>query len=132
MRLGIRLARTLLLLAMLLSVGLQWVVVQSAGWASMMVTYSHEYGYFSALEMTFDGAHPCALCKVAEKAAQDEDADGKPSDEQKLKLKKLELAQDLPVLLPPPTAQNVSYANFAQRAVTLTLELDDPPPRQSV
>ena len=61
-----RLAHWLLVLALSFSIGLQWAVVQSAAWVGMVITYSQSETLGEALTKTFDGKHPCSLCKVAQ------------------------------------------------------------------
>ncbi len=56
-----------LVVALCFSVGLHWGVVQTAAWVGMVVTYSGGAGFFEAVEKTFDGNHPCKICKVVEK-----------------------------------------------------------------
>ena len=62
-----RFARWLLVLALSLSIGLQWAVVQGAAWVGMIVSYSQEVTIAQSLAMTFDGRHPCKLCKAAQR-----------------------------------------------------------------
>jgi hypothetical protein len=62
-----RFALWLLVLALSLSIGLQWAVVQGAAWVSMIVSYSQEATISESLTMTFDGNHPCKLCEAAQR-----------------------------------------------------------------
>ncbi len=61
-----RLAHWLLVLALSFSIGLQWAVMQSAAWVGMVISYSQEGTLSEALTKTFDGEHPCALCKAVQ------------------------------------------------------------------
>jgi hypothetical protein len=45
------------------SVGLHWAVLQSIAWMGMLVTYSQQLPLAEAMVKTFDGNHPCPLCK---------------------------------------------------------------------
>jgi hypothetical protein len=65
-------ARGLLVAGLIMAIGLQWMLVQSAGWASMLVRYSQEGSLMQAVEMTFDGEHPCELCKLAARGVQED------------------------------------------------------------
>ena len=47
-----------------ISLGFQWTLLQSVAWTVMVLDRSAEMGWVQALETTFDGQHPCALCKV--------------------------------------------------------------------
>lgn len=52
----------------MVSIGLPWMLVQSVAWLGMAVTYSMESGSLvQGLSDTFDGNHPCPLCKAVRK-----------------------------------------------------------------
>jgi len=38
----------------------------------MLVSYSQQDGLSAAIEKTFDGKHPCKICKVVKKGSADE------------------------------------------------------------
>lgn len=61
------LSRWLLVVVLSLSIGLQWLVVQSAAWVGMVVSFSKETTLRQAVVMTFDGRHPCDWCKAAQR-----------------------------------------------------------------
>lgn len=65
-----RLALWFLMSALFLSIGLQWAGLQSAAWVGMVVSYSRQVNFGTAIEMTFDGAHPCNLCKAVKKGQE--------------------------------------------------------------
>ena len=58
-----RLPKFLLALALAGSIGLHWGLLQSVAWMGMVVSYSHDAPLREALVKTFDGQHPCNLCK---------------------------------------------------------------------
>lgn len=62
-----RLVRWFLVLALSLSIGLQWAVVQGAAWVGMIVSFSKEATISQTLSRTFDGSHPCKLCHAAQR-----------------------------------------------------------------
>lgn len=64
-----RLARWLLVLALSFSIGLQWALLQSAAWVGMIVSYSRENSVARSVAMTFDGRHPCTVCRAVERGA---------------------------------------------------------------
>lgn len=53
-------------------IGGHWALLQGAAWAGMLVTYSKDATLTQAWAKTFDGQHPCKLCKAvrAGKAAE--------------------------------------------------------------
>ena len=82
-----RIAKFLLVSALMISIGAQWAVLQSAAWIGMAVTYSISSGSMSeGLSEAFDGQHPCKLCCAIKKGQQHEKKDTKFDT-----LKKLEL-----------------------------------------
>jgi hypothetical protein len=79
-----RAPRLLVVLALACSIGLHWAFLQSVAWVTMVVSYSQNATLKEAVEKTFDGQHPCALCKQV--------ADGKKSEKKtpiQIEIKKL-------------------------------------------
>lgn len=72
-----RCARLLVLLVLSLSLGLHWAVLQTAAWTGMLVSYSRVASFQEAWQMTFDGRHPCQVCKFVEagRAAEQQQQD---------------------------------------------------------
>lgn len=56
-------ARFLIIVALMVSIGVHWGVLQVAAWATMVKDYSAENGIWEGLKNTFDGEHPCSMCK---------------------------------------------------------------------
>ena len=79
--------RLVLLLVAALSLGLHYAVVQVVGWVNMTVEYSQTAPLSEALVMTFDGKHPCELCKLVEKELGHAEQDEKRAPETKVELK---------------------------------------------
>jgi hypothetical protein len=61
-----------LVLALACSIGLHWVALQSLAWTSMLADNLCRDSLVTAVTHTFDGRHPCPLCKAI--------ADGKKSE----------------------------------------------------
>ena len=90
-----RFAHFLIVTALVLSIGLHWMVLQSAAWVGMVVSYTQETGALStALEQTFDGDHPCKLCAAVSEGVNQAD---EPADSDKCLLKKVDKRIDLMV-----------------------------------
>ena len=66
------LGKWLLIAAMFSAFGGHWVLLQSVAWTSMAFSNAKHANLTQALEKTFDGQHPCELCKRIEKARQSE------------------------------------------------------------
>jgi hypothetical protein len=70
-----RAARFCVLILLIISVGGQWALLQSAAWMGMLIDYSRDSSIKIAVSKTFDGKHPCCLCKAI--------AEGKKSEQKK-------------------------------------------------
>jgi hypothetical protein len=70
----VRLKWTKLIVAMMLALvmGLHWAVLQSFGWMQMFVSFAQTEPVKEALIKTFDGNHPCKICKLVEAGKQTE------------------------------------------------------------
>ncbi len=55
------------------------MLVQEVAWVNMLVTYTQERGLKRGVIETFDGEHPCEMCKTAEKMRQQSDDPQEPS-----------------------------------------------------
>ena len=56
-----------MLLTLALSGG-PWFALQTFAWARMLVAYTQQDGFARGLTKTFDGQHPCTLCKSIQTA----------------------------------------------------------------
>jgi hypothetical protein len=59
-----RLAFLAILVAFIFSCGGQWPVLQGLAWANMIREYSEVVPLAQAVQMTFSGNYPCALCQA--------------------------------------------------------------------
>jgi hypothetical protein len=59
-----RLAKIILLLALACSIGLHWAFFQSVAWTSMLAGNLRRDSLAQAVAHTFDGQHPCQICKA--------------------------------------------------------------------
>jgi hypothetical protein len=93
----LRFGQYLLIAAMFAACGGHWLILQSMAWGGMMVEYSRTAGLTVAVEKTFDGQHPCGLCKVIQKSKGSE-----PKRDLQVIVSKLELFYTAaPVLVLP-------------------------------
>jgi hypothetical protein len=124
-----RLTRLLTVGALMLTLGTPAALLQSAAWINMLVRYSQEASSFmEAVTMTFDGQHPCPLCKAI-KAGQEEQQPQEP----KQVAAERELLLGLPPLLftlQPPTTPRVT-AEFESSPSFRRDRPPTPPPRLS-
>ncbi len=61
-----------MLLALFAASGGNWMALQSVAWTRMLLTYSQGGHFATAVAKTFDGRHPCELCKKIERARKSE------------------------------------------------------------
>ncbi|MBI3416429.1 MAG: hypothetical protein HY043_14130 [Verrucomicrobia bacterium] len=84
--------------ALVMSIGAHWAALQSVAWVGMVISYSQNSTLTEAVQKTFDGQHPCKLCKFV--------SEGKKS-EHKQTVVKTETKLDFffascgPILFPP-------------------------------
>jgi hypothetical protein len=45
-----------------------WLILQTVAWTKMMVDYSRSASLKTAVVQTFDGKHPCEMCKKIQEA----------------------------------------------------------------
>lgn len=64
---------SLMCLAMFSVAGGHWTVLQTVAWAQMLRDYSQDAPLVSAVEKTFSGKAPCALCKKVQEGRQKEE-----------------------------------------------------------
>jgi hypothetical protein len=67
-----RIGQFLVVCALVVSIGGHWAVLQSVAWMGMTVNFVQTDPLPEALRKTFDGQHPCGLCKVVAKGKQSE------------------------------------------------------------
>jgi len=59
-----RLSRAAVILALCVSIDGHWIALQSVAWTTMLVANARHTPLSEAVAKTFDGAHPCSLCRT--------------------------------------------------------------------
>jgi len=59
----VKAGQLLLIVALFATCGGHWFVLQTVAWTKMLVSFSKHEDVTQAIGKTFDGQHPCALCK---------------------------------------------------------------------
>ena len=67
-----KLATSLVGFALFLVVGGPWTILQAVAWGKMVIDYSRQSSVTEAVSKTFDGNHPCSLCKKISKVRDQE------------------------------------------------------------
>ena len=112
-------------LAFLQLLGGHWAILQAGAWAGMAVSYSEQGGLICGLSQTFDGEHPCPICKAIQ--------EGQKQEQKKAPLLSSELKKDyLATWNNFQICQEwseVVYPVFAEQLRAVTTEPAVPPPR---
>lgn len=122
-----RITRLCIIAALVFSIGLHWVVLQSVAWAGMLVAYTVQQGSLLAgVSQTFDAEHPCPLCHAIKKGQKTEKKESRPADP----VQKMDLALTFPgrFILSPPTPVLTPLVDSAD-AVVRRIQPPRPPPR---
>ena len=67
-----KLTRLAVVVTLLCTVGAHWTILQSVAWMRMAVAFSQDASLGEALVKTFDGKHPCDLCKLVQQGKRSE------------------------------------------------------------
>jgi len=109
---------------LLMATGGHWAVLQSIAWTTMLAQNLRADGFSEAVSRTFDGKHPCNLCRAI--------AAGKQSE------KKADFTSPMNPFEFPPAPHGVTLAApdlaarwpvLEQSAESLTYQPPTPPPR---
>ncbi len=120
-----RLARGMVVVAICLSLGLQWAALQGIAWTSMLINYSTKGSFAEAVTKTFDGQHPCPLCKAVETGSEK-----KQDVAIKAPVKKIDALVTQVAGLIPPAGQRFDYPALRElRAVPRSTPPPEEPPR---
>jgi hypothetical protein len=114
-----------MIVAVLATTGTHWLVLQSVAWTTMLATNLQATSVQQAVARTFDGRHPCCLCREISKSKQSE----KKSDLQ-LDLKKLEYPYSTSEFVFCPPSSFLEIRAGDQSAPSLTHAPPLPPPRE--
>ncbi len=109
---------------LVLAIGGHWVLLQSAAWVGMAVNFSKTDSLSVTLQKTFNGKHPCRVCKLV----KDGKAAEKKEQQQKLGTKiDFHLLPGSSRLIPPSPARHLApTASHAMARAEVPLL---PPPR---
>lgn len=95
-----RLGRFLVVAALVLTTGAQWAALQTVAWTTMLANNLRKQSVSEAVSQTFDGKHPCPLCKAI--------ATGKKSE------KKSEAVSPTMKMEFPPAAEKLNLFPLSQ------------------
>jgi hypothetical protein len=120
----IRPAKVLVVLMLATTLGMHWALLQTIAWTAMLADNLHSAPFHEAMIRTFDGQHPCCLCKAVTAGR---------NSEQKQEITFPALKLEFPVfqenirLVAPAEYRVYPSENFS--ATSLTQQPPTPPPR---
>ncbi|MDB6027144.1 MAG: hypothetical protein JWM68_3367 [Verrucomicrobiales bacterium] len=120
----LKISKWFIVCALVVSIGGHWVVLQSVAWVGMTFSFSQECSIQQALTKTFDGKHPCQLCKVVRAGKKAE-----ATDESKVEFQKVDLLSDAILTYQFPEAVR-QKSSLATTRVFRAETPPSPPPRQ--
>lgn len=84
--------------------GGHFALLQTIAWGNMLVDFSSKASFSEAVDKTFDGEHPCSLCKVVKETQ---------SEKEKKQVLKAELKMDfaLPAAVKVPIPRGTESAS---------------------
>ncbi len=120
----VRLGNCLLIVALIGVTGGHWAVLQTIAWTKMLADNLQTATLEAALTKTFDGKHPCKLCKSIDAGKRAEKKADLP-----LEIKKLEFVSQCPVFVFSAPQDFRLVPVFASISDGLTHRPSVPPPR---
>jgi hypothetical protein len=121
-----RIAHLVLIVALLNATGMHWAMLQSVAWATMLANHARTESLTDAISQTFDGQHPCPLCRQIAKSRQAQNKADLQTAPQKL-----EFSNDLTAYFITPPTRFFLLSNRNSFAALLTQTPPTPPPRQA-
>ena len=123
---SVRLGKMLVVIALVATLGAHWALLQTVAWTTMLADNLQTCSLREAVARTFDGKHPCCLCKAVAAGKKSENKNGFALQTQKLEfpLMKEEFAFTPPSQFCLMPAANDFAGSLPQRPPT-------PPPRGS-
>ena len=119
-----KLGQVLLITALIVSLGGHWAVLQSLAWANMLADNLREGCVSKAFEKTFDGEHPCCLCKAINEGKRSEKKSELPAP-----LKKFEFTSERSVVVFAPPQDFCLLPEGRFSLCSFSTEPPSPPPR---
>jgi hypothetical protein len=121
--LPLKLAKALAFAAALQILGGHWMLLQSMAWVGMVIDFARTEPLPVAVAKTFDGGHPCDLCKSVSK--------GRGEEQQREELKlvvKFEAVLTCDCTLPDRTVAAMSYSEVSRSVPWRAHSPPTPPP----
>jgi len=119
-----RRGKILVIALLVLVTGAHWAALQTVAWTKMLASNLRHDSFAEAIGKTFDGDHPCCLCKAIAAAKKSEKKSEAVSP--MLKMEFPPIAEKL-IVLPPSRFELLPWNNFFAELLSFPPPL--PPPR---
>lgn len=86
----VRLGKVLVVFALVATLGAHWALLQTVAWTTMLANNLQSGSLHDAMAKTFDGEHPCCLCKAIAAAKKSQQKDQFVVEKQKLEFPPLQ------------------------------------------
>jgi hypothetical protein len=120
-----RLGKVFVVLTLAATLCAQWALLQTVAWTTMLAGNLKSCSLHDAVAMTFDGQHPCPLCKAIAAAKKSEQKNHVAFERQKMEFPPI---RENLVLIAPPAPKHFPSANLF--AKSLSRKPLTPPPRR--
>ena len=100
----VRLGKVLVVFALVATLSAHWALLQTVAWTTMLSNNLQSCSLRTAMAMTFDGQHPCPLCKAIDAAKKSEQKNQVSFEKQKLEFPPVE--GKLVLIAPTPLEQS--------------------------
>jgi hypothetical protein len=119
-----RIGNALLITALIAAIGGHWAVLQTVAWTTMLADNLRDCSLTQAVEKTFDGKHPCALCKQISAGKKSE-----KKTEFQIELKKFEFTHAASRFLFSAPSSFCTLSENSKSHLNFTSAPPVPPPR---
>lgn len=123
-RVFLKFANVFVVIALVAVTGGHWALLQTVAWTNMLATNLRSSSFEVAVSKTFDGRHPCGLCKAISSGKQAEKKTELPAP-----LKQLEFVSARPVFVFTPPQDFCLMGGHVFAAPLLSSPPPVPPPR---
>ena len=108
-----RLGKIFVIVALVIMLGAHWTLLQTVAWTTMLADNLQSTSFQAALVKTFDGKHPCDLCKAIATGKKSEKKSEFTAQMQKLEFPPL---KENFTLFAPPQFRLLPLENFSAQA----------------
>jgi hypothetical protein len=119
----VRLGKIFLIVALVAMLGVHWAALQAVAWTAMLADNLQSGSFQVAVTKTFDGQHPCCLCKAIAAGKKSERKTEFSFQSQKLEFPPL---NETVALIAPPPFKFLPQKNFFAKSLAQKPHLQPP------